>query len=231
MVFIGIESPNKESLTECGKSQNSSRDLISAVKTLQHAGLEVQGGFIVGFDSDPLSIFQDVINFVQKSGVVTAMVGLLHAPMGTRLHKRLEGEKRLTGSFSGNNTDMSINFMPKMNINSLMDGYRRIVNTIYAPNEFYARVKTFLREYRPQRRKISALKSQNMGAFFKSLWVLGVQGRERRHFWDLMFWTAFKRPRSFSLSVSMAIYGFHFRKIVEANARQLKLAQAAVMTM
>jgi radical SAM superfamily enzyme YgiQ (UPF0313 family) len=90
MVFIGIESPNKRQSAECGKTQNSSRDLIAAVKKLQRAGLEVQGGFIVGFDSDPLSIFQDVINFVQKSGVVTAMVGLLNAPSGTRLHKRLQ---------------------------------------------------------------------------------------------------------------------------------------------
>jgi radical SAM superfamily enzyme YgiQ (UPF0313 family) len=228
MVFIGIESPNKESLTECGKSQNSSRDLIAAVKKLQHAGLEVQGGFIVGFDSDPQSIFQDVINFVQKSGVVTAMVGLLHAPNGTRLYRRLEGEKRLTGNFSGNNTDMSINFVPKMNVNKLMDGYRKIVNTIYAPNQYYARVKTFLREYQPKRRKSSVMKSQNIGAFFRSLWVLGVQGKERWHFWNLMIWTVFKRPRSFSLSMSMAIYGFHFRKIVEANARQLKISQAMV---
>jgi len=225
MVFVGIESPNKDSLTECGKSQNSSRDLIAAVKKLQHAGLEVQGGFIVGFDSDPLSIFQDIINFVQNSGVVTAMVGLLHAPNGTRLHKRLEGENRLTGNFSGNNTDMSINFVPKMNINKLMDGYRKIVNTIYSPSQYYARVKTFLREYQPKRRKISIMKSQNIGAFFRSLWVLGVQGKERWHFWNLLIWTIFKRPRSFPLSMSMAIYGFHFRKIVEASARQFKLAQ------
>jgi radical SAM superfamily enzyme YgiQ (UPF0313 family) len=229
MVFIGIESPNKESLAECGKSQNSSRDLIAAIKTLQHAGLEVQGGFIVGFDSDPQSIFQDVINFVQKSGVVTAMVGLLNAPMGTRLHKRLESEKRLTGSFSGNNTELSINFMPKMNINNLIEGYRKIIDTIYTPSHYYARVKTFLREYRPKRQKMSVLKSQNLNAFLKSLWVLGIREKERWHFWDLVIWTTFKRPRSFSLSMSMAIYGFHFRKIAEANARQLEFLQAAAL--
>ena len=219
MVFIGIESPNKDSLTECGKSQNSSRDLISSVKILQKSGLEVQGGFIVGFDSDPQTIFQDVINFVQKSGVVTAMVGLLHAPNGTRLYQRLQDEKRLTGSFSGNNTGLSINFIPKMNLEHLMEGYRRIVDTIYAPNQYYARVKTFLREYRPKRQKLSALKSQNLRAFFRSLWVLGVREKERWHFWDLVIWTMFKRPRSFSLSISMAIYGFHFRKIAELHAR------------
>jgi len=218
MVFIGIESPNKDSLTECGKSQNSSRDLISSVKMLQKSGLEVQGGFIVGFDSDPQSIFQDVINFVQKSGVVTAMVGLLHAPNGTRLYQRLKGEKRLTGSFSGNNTGLSINFIPKMNLDHLMEGYRRIVNTIYAPNQYYARVKTFLREYRPKRQKLSVLKSQNISAFFRSLWVLGIREKERWHFWDLMIWTMFRRPRSFALSISMAIYGFHFRKIAELHS-------------
>ncbi len=225
MVFIGIESPNKDSLTECGKTQNSSRDLIAAVKKLQRAGLEVQGGFIVGFDSDPLSIFQDVINFVQNSGVVTAMVGLLNAPSGTRLHKRLEKENRLTGTFSGNNTDISINFVPKMNINKLMDGYRKIVSTIYSPREYYSRVKTFLREYRPRRSKISIIKGQDIRAFLRSLWVLGVQGKERWHFWNLLLWTAFRRPRSFSLSVSLAIYGFHFRKIAESTIRQLKLTQ------
>jgi radical SAM superfamily enzyme YgiQ (UPF0313 family) len=226
MVFIGIESPNKESLVECGKSQNSSRDLIAAVKKLQNAGLEVQGGFIVGFDSDPQSIFQDVINFVQISGVVTAMVGLLHAPMGTRLYHRLKGEQRLTGSFSGNNTDLSINFIPKMNVNRLMDGYRSIMSNIYAQGQYYERIKTFLREYRPRKQKISPMKSQNIGAFFKSVWVLGIRDKGRRYFWNLMFWTMFRRPRSFTLSISMAIYGFHFRKIVEAYTRQLKLAQA-----
>jgi radical SAM superfamily enzyme YgiQ (UPF0313 family) len=228
MVFIGIESPNKDSLAECGKSQNSSRDLIASVKKLQHAGLEVQGGFIVGFDSDPQSIFQDIINFVQNSGVVTAMVGLLNAPSGTRLHKRLEKENRLTGDFSGNNTDISINFEPRMNINRLIEGYRKIVSTIYSPREYYSRVKTFLREYRPQRPKISITKAQNLRAFLRSLWVLGVQGKERWHFWNLLLWTAFKRPRSFSLSVSMAIYGFHFRKIAEATIRQLQLTQTGV---
>jgi len=225
MVFIGIESPNRDSLAECGKTQNSSRDLIAAVKKLQRAGLEVQGGFIVGFDSDPLSIFQDVINFVQKSGVVTAMVGLLNAPSGTRLHKRLQKENRLTGIFSGNNTDISINFVPKMNINKLIDGYRKIVSTIYSPREYYSRVKTFLREYRPRRPKISIIKWQDIRAFLRSLWVLGVEGKERRYFWNLLLWTAFKRPRSFALSVSLAIYGFHFRKIAESTIRQLKLTQ------
>jgi len=96
-VFIGIETPNEESLVECNKSQNQNRDLVASVKKIQNHGFEVQGGFIVGFDSDPLSIFKSQISFIQKSGIVTAMVGLLNAPAGTRLYQRLKEENRLFG--------------------------------------------------------------------------------------------------------------------------------------
>jgi radical SAM superfamily enzyme YgiQ (UPF0313 family) len=96
-VFIGIESPNDASLTECQKVQNKNRDLIHDVKIMQRAGLQVQGGFIVGFDSDNASTFQQLIDFIQKSGIVTAMVGLLQAPPGTRLFDRLKRDNRLMG--------------------------------------------------------------------------------------------------------------------------------------
>ena len=87
-VFIGIETPNEESLAECGKRQNRNRDLLDSVKSIHRAGLQVQAGFIVGFDHDSPGIFQRHIDFIQNSGVVTAMVGLLQAPSGTRLYAR-----------------------------------------------------------------------------------------------------------------------------------------------
>jgi radical SAM superfamily enzyme YgiQ (UPF0313 family) len=93
-VFIGIESPNEESLVECNKTQNRNRNLIASIKKIQLAGLEVQGGFIVGFDNDPPSIFEKLSSFIQESGIVTAMVGLLNAPKGTKLEKRLAAEGR-----------------------------------------------------------------------------------------------------------------------------------------
>jgi radical SAM superfamily enzyme YgiQ (UPF0313 family) len=89
-VFVGIETPNEDSLAECSKNQNKGRDLVESVKQLQRAGLQVQGGFMVGFDNDSPSIFQQQIDFIQKSGIVTAMVGLLQAPLGTHLYKRLK---------------------------------------------------------------------------------------------------------------------------------------------
>ena len=127
-VFVGIETPNEDSLTECNKSQNKGpRPRPQSVKIIQNHGFEVMGGFIVGFDSDPASIFRSQINFIQKSGIVTAMVGLLNAPHGTRLYQRLKKENRLVTDFTGNNTDCSLNFVPKMSSETLMSGYKHIL--------------------------------------------------------------------------------------------------------
>ncbi|HEY82002.1 MAG TPA: B12-binding domain-containing radical SAM protein [Dehalococcoidia bacterium] len=214
-VFIGIETPNEESLEECAKSQNQNRDLVASVKKIQNYGLEVQGGFIVGFDSDPLSIFKSQISFIQKSGIVTAMVGLLNAPPGTKLYRRLEKENRLTKAPTGNNTDCSLNFIPKMNYETLINGYKHILNTIYSPGPYYERVKTFLREYKPQVGIASRLEFYHIKAFFKSIWFLGIREKGRRYYWKLFLSTLLKQPRKFPLSISLSVYGHHFRKIVE----------------
>jgi len=214
-VFVGIETPNEESLTECNKYLNKNRDLIACVKKIQSNGLEVQGGFIIGFDNDPPSIFERQISFIQKSGIVTAMVGLLNAPRGTRLYHRLKKEERLLNDPTGDNTDFSINFIPKMNIETLMNGYKKILNTIYSPKHYYKRVITFLKRYKPKplKKKIN-FNFCDLKAFLKSIWSLGIKGKERLHYWKLISWTLVRRPRFFHLAISFAIYGFHFRKIV-----------------
>ena len=216
-VFVGIETPNEESLAECNKQQNKGRDLSAAVKKLQNFGFEVQGGFIVGFDNDPASIFKSQINFIQKSGIATAMVGLLNAPRGTRLYQRLSKEGRLLTYFNGNNTDVHMNFVPKMNYEALVDGYKHILDTIYSPREYYERMRTFLREYKPPRVKdrVPHLQLHHVEGFLKSIWVLGIREKGRRYYWKLMFATLFKNPRAFPLSVSLSVFGFHFRKVAE----------------
>jgi radical SAM superfamily enzyme YgiQ (UPF0313 family) len=214
-VFVGIETPNEESLAECGKSQNTNRDLVTSVKKLQNSGLQVHGGFIVGFDNDPASIFENQINFIQKSGIVTAMVGLLNAPPGTKLHQRLKRENRLTREFSGNNTDFSINFVPKMNYTTLLDGYQSILKSIYSPKIYYERIKTFLREYKPSTRKVNFYQLGLIRAFIRSIWILGMREKGKRYYWRLLAWTLLKKPRSFQMSVTLLIYGLHFRKVVE----------------
>jgi len=218
MVFVGIETPNEASLAECGKFQNKERDLVAAVRKLQSHGLQVQGGFIVGFDSDPHTIFEDQISFIQRSGIVVAMVGMLNALPGTKLYRRLKKENRLLANFSGDNTDCSINFVSKMDNETLMNGYKRIVNTIYAPKQYYERIKVFLKEYRPLQRQSSHPQIGHFLAFVKSLWVLGMVAKGRRYFWRFLAWTLAKRPRSLPISITLAIYGFHFRKIVERYA-------------
>jgi radical SAM superfamily enzyme YgiQ (UPF0313 family) len=215
-VFIGIETPNEESLVECAKTQNRNRSLVDSVKKMQRYGFEVQGGFIVGFDSDPQSIFKSQIDFIQKSGIVTAMVGLLNAPPGTRLYHRLKKENRLVKSFSGNNTEFSLNFVPKMEEEALISGYKHILNTIYAPKHFYSRVRTFLKEYRPP--KVTGnvtVHFYHFTAFFKSIWYLGFKESGRWHFWKMFISTQLRQPRKLPTFIVMAIYGYHFRKVLQ----------------
>jgi radical SAM superfamily enzyme YgiQ (UPF0313 family) len=215
-VFVGIETPNEESLAECNKLPNKGRDLKEMVKVIQNHGLQVQGGFIVGFDSDPASIFDNQINFIQKTGICTAMVGLLTAPRGTRLYQRLMKEGRILKGSSGDNTDCSLNFVPKMNYEALVSGYRRILNTIYSPKQYYERVKTLLKEYKPQKREgKTRLTLFHIRAFISSNWNLGIKDKGRRYYWKLLALTAVRYPRSFPLAVALSIYGYHFRKVVE----------------
>jgi radical SAM superfamily enzyme YgiQ (UPF0313 family) len=215
-VFIGIETPNEDSLAECNKLQNKNRDLMISIKKIQKSGLQVQGGFILGFDHDNGAIFNKLVNFIQESGIVTAMVGLLNAPKGTRLYQRLAGEGRLLKDFSGDNTDLTMNFIPRMNLDTLIRGYKRTVDTIYAPKQYYARVMTFLKEYHPIRLRAPRTSVSDLKALFRSMVRLGLAGQERLYFWKLFFWSLFKRPRLFPLAITLSIYGFHFRKIYES---------------
>jgi radical SAM superfamily enzyme YgiQ (UPF0313 family) len=218
-VFVGIETPHEESLTECSKLQNRNRDLVASVQKIQQYGLQVTGGFIVGFDSDPPSIFERQINFIQKSGIVTAMVGLLNAPRGTRLYKRLYKENRLVHGFTGDNTDCSINFVPKMGYETLVAGYEQVVKTIYAPSNYYKRIRTFFREYRPYSIQTPPVNFPYLKAFLKSIWLLGIRGSERFQYWRLLVSTLLRRPRSIPLAITLAIYGFHFRKVFDGLVR------------
>lgn len=171
-VFIGIETPVEDGLAESGKVQNKNRDLLASIRRIQRAGLQVHGGFIVGFDSDPPSVFERQIRFIQESGIVTAMVGVLIALRGTRLYQRLQREGRLLGDATGNNTAVSFNIIPRMEVKSLIAGYRTILYTIYAPRNYYQRVIRLFREYRPLPGRFR-LQPGYVGALFKSVMFLG----------------------------------------------------------
>jgi hypothetical protein len=153
------------------------------------------------------------------------MVGLLNAPTGTKLYQRLKKENRLLKDMSGDNTDFSINFVPRMKYETLVGGYKDVLDTIYSPRLYYERIKTFLREYKPRKTAgVSQLQLSHIIGFLKSLWYLGVTNKGRRYFWRLFFTTLLKRPRQFPLSISLSVSGFHFRKVAEGyNKAILKL--------
>jgi len=212
-VFVGIETPSQESLLECQKWQNVNRDLIACVKKMQKFGLEVSGGFIMGFDSDTPLIFERLIEFIQKSGIVSAMVGLLNAPRGTKLYQRLAKENRLLKESTGNNTDLSINFIPKMNYKTLISGYKKVLSTIYSPKYYYKRILTLMENFKPLETKRYQFHLVYLHAFFKSVWHLGILGSERFYYWKLLFWSLIRNPRLFPMVIIYAIRGYHFREI------------------
>ena len=213
-VFVGIETPNEEGLSECNKFPNKNRDLIASIKKIQGFGFQVQGGFIVGFDSDPLSIFESQIEFIQKSKIVIAMVGLLNAIYGTKLYYQMKKENRLVEYTTGDNTDCSTNIIPKMPHKTLIDGYKYLVKTIYSPDYYYDRLTRFLKDYIPVS-KPGGFRWSYVRAFLKSVFILGIFGKERFYYWKLFFGTAFARPRLLPLAITFAIYGYHFRKVFE----------------
>jgi radical SAM superfamily enzyme YgiQ (UPF0313 family) len=217
-VFVGIETPEEASLSECNKRQNRGRDLVADVKRIQRAGLEVQAGFIVGFDHDTPSTFQRQLDFIQQSGIVTAMVGLLQAVPGTRLYQRLSRQGRLLGDTTGDNVDGTTNFIPQMNHETLRRGYQDLVQYLYAPKPYYRRIRTFLREYQVPRVSRS-LSWASVMAFARANLRLGIFGRERFQYWGLLFWTLFRRPSHFSRAVTLSIYGHHFRKVCRGSGR------------
>jgi radical SAM superfamily enzyme YgiQ (UPF0313 family) len=213
-VFVGIETPNPAALKECGKNQNRGRDLVDDIRNLQAIGLEVQGGFILGFDGDTPEIFDTMTEFIQKSGVVTAMVGLLQSPPGTRLHQRICGEGRLLGNASGDNADGTTNIMPLMGLANLLEGYGKVMNGIYSPGPYYQRVRTLLRHFRPTQR-FRLLNISQFGTFMRCIWRIGLQGTEKREFWKLLAWTMLLHPSLLYDAIRLAVYGRHYRTVLE----------------
>jgi radical SAM superfamily enzyme YgiQ (UPF0313 family) len=211
-VFVGIETPSVESLEECRKLQNRGRDLVETVTSLQGYGFEVMGGFIVGFDNDSQDIFKRQFEFIQRSGVVTAMVGLLTALPQTRLYNRLMKEGRLVADATGNNTDAVLNFKPKLNREFLVNGYRDLVKRLYEPKAYYQRIRTFMQHHHPSGPRLR-VSPADMKAFVKSFWLLGVWHRGRTQYWRFFWETLLLRPRQFRYAIELAIMGYHFRRV------------------
>lgn len=211
--FIGIETPSAESLLSCNKVQNRNRDMLQSVKTIQNAGIQVSGGFIVGFDSDSSSVFQNQVDFIQQSGIVAAMVGLLNAPRNTGLYKRLEAENRLSEEATGSNTDYTMNFKPLMDEDELQKGYRHIIQNIYSSRPYYKRIRQFMLNYKKSGKGYQKIAFSYLTGFLRSMFVIGIVKSGRSEYWKFFLWTLFRRPGLFMDAMTFAVYGYHFRAV------------------
>ena len=214
-VFVGIETPEEESLLSCGKIQNTGKNLEEKVKILQKNGFQVQAGFIVGFDTDTPKTFNNMINFIQKSGIVTAMVGILSALPKTQLYEKLQKAGRILKMPTGNNTEISLNFIPKMDTEKLISGYKNVLQTIFTPKNYYERIMIFLKEYKKYYKNTKMALNLKLKILFKTILKLGIFSKGRFYFWKLFFWTIFKKPELITEAITLSILGFHFRKVFQ----------------
>ena len=210
-VFLGIETPVEASLKIAQKMQNTHRSLMDSVRRIQGYGMEVMAGFIVGFDTDPEDIFDRQVEFIQESAIPLAMVGLLLALPGTQLYRRLLREGRIVDEGHGNNFECRLNFIPKMNAQRLVEGYRSILQRIYSPDAYYERVRKFLATYRPahhRRRSFS-----DYLALGRSMLKQGVLGESRGSYWKFFLEAATRYRHAFDTAITLAIMGYHFQTL------------------
>jgi radical SAM superfamily enzyme YgiQ (UPF0313 family) len=218
-VFIGIETPDEESLKEAQKVQNTRRDLLEGIRKIQSYGMEVMAGFIVGFDSDREDIFDRQIDFIRASAIPLAMVGLLTALPNTQLSRRLEREGRLLAASTGNNTDGTLNFIPRMDRDLLVHGYHRILRTIYSPSEFYQRAYESLERVGPGTPEQIGDRNlfKRLTTLGRMLFQLGVRDPQRGEFWRFLGRVLRARPSKMPQALVLAAMGYHFRKLTEAT--------------
>jgi radical SAM superfamily enzyme YgiQ (UPF0313 family) len=213
-VFLGIETPVAESLKETTKFQNLRKDLLESVRLIQAYGMEVMAGFIVGFDNDPPDVFDRQIEFIRQAAIPLSMVGLLNAVPNTQLWRRLKAEGRLLKASLGNNTVSDLNFIPRMDAQQLLDGYNRILQTIYNPREYFQRASAFLSQLGSGSR--SPLVFSDVLALGRSLWRQGLLSNYRGEYWKFIAQSVRQHRHHFSKAITLAIMGHHFFALTAA---------------
>ena len=216
-VFLGIETPVEESLKETTKFQNLRKDLLESVRLIQSHGIEVMAGFIVGFDNDPPDVFQRQIQFIREAAIPLSMVGLLTALPNTQLWRRLKEEGRLLkqslGGVSVRSADL--NFIPKMDMQELLAGYRKILETIYNPREYFERASVFLSQLGTAAR--APLVFSDMMAVVRSLWRQGLRSNYRIEYWKFIVQALHRHRQHLDKAITLAIMGHHFFELTAAD--------------
>ena len=214
-VFLGIETPVAESLKETTKFQNLRHDLLTSVRRIQSHGIEVMAGFIVGFDNDPPDVFDRQIQFIREAAIPLSMVGLLNALPNTRLWRRLKAEGRLLKQSIGNNTLADLNFVPRMDAQKLLEGYRRILQTVYSPREYFERASLFLTQLGAAARTPRGFAEFLAAA--RSLWRQGLRSNYRTEYWKFLLRAARRHQPRWGMVFRLAIMGHHFFELAQAQ--------------
>jgi radical SAM superfamily enzyme YgiQ (UPF0313 family) len=214
-VFLGIETPDESGLIASNKLQNTRRSLLESVATIQSYGMQVMGGFILGFDTDGEDIFDRMVEFIQSSGIPIAMVGLLQAMPGTQLFRRLRREGRIVDPGHGDNTDDKLNFLPHMDAAKLVEGYRSVLKRIYSCEAYYERVKLYLSRTQPKAEKRKSVQRwmtrENARAFVNSIIRQGILGRHRWSYWKFLATVATRYRHCVGAAMTLAVMGYHFQ--------------------
>jgi len=205
-VFLGIETPSPEALRETQKLQNLRMELNESVERVTRAGLEVYAGFIVGFDADGPGIFEVQRAFIDSLPIAAAMVGILTALPRTQLWRRLEREGRLRRDCSGDQFARP-NFTTTLPEDTLLEGYRTLLASIYQPESYYARCEKVVAQL--GKGPLPAQRAGALAVLLKIVLRIGILSPRRRHFWRLMA-RAVRRPHTLPRALALAVQGEHF---------------------
>ena len=227
-VFVGIESPAEESLKFMGARKNlqGSSSLMEKVRTIQRYGFEVMAGFIIGLDTDPDDIADQMIDFIQEAGIPVAMVGILCVLRDTPDYKRYGRAGRLieqkkaytnTGVFS-----RELNYVPAVDPEVLYDRHRKVVETINSPVMYFQRCLTHLahRERRPLGNIPIGL--AEVRATLTSLWRQGIAGSYRRDYWRFLARALWREPADLADALTLAVQGHH---LITTTQQALRVAE------
>jgi len=214
-VFIGIESPSPKSLTEAKKFQNLRRDPLESIRFIQSQGLWVTEGFIIGFDSDTEEIFEQQRDFIERAAIPWAMAGFLQAPPTTPLFDRMLKEGRLLLESTATSNFDPPNFRTLLPLPVLLEGYRGILASLYAPSAFYDRCYRSLLQWKARKpQKPPEIPFWTMlGIVVRSIAHQGILSSYRKAYWKFLLrlvarWSL--NPAKFSMGFAMLLSGHHF---------------------
>jgi radical SAM superfamily enzyme YgiQ (UPF0313 family) len=220
-VFLGIETPENDTLKQNKKTQNVNKPIEDAVRKLLSYGVVSNGGYIIGFDSESRQIADNMIDSIQKSGICMAMIGLLYALPNTQLTRRLASEGRLfqqasrsIGERDIDQTTSGLNFVTLIPRTEILKNFIRVINAIYEPSNYYKRVVFTGLNIRPHYKHTPNFKTwlKYMRSFLRVCNKAGFNSTTGFYYWKMFFTIIFRNLKGIEATVNLAAMFIHFQK-------------------